>query len=209
MNKALRYFNGEKRFYIPFFILFGLLAVMCLFEFREYLYPYGFLYIIARLLTVLSVVFLWLRVNSKLTIISSAASALLYVIYYIWLISYGIYWSHGAAFYVATAILSCLACPLGVFLLWLKARKNIKILLLIIDVVPVVLSGIVASFVYIGWGGFLFSFMRYFLFTPQPYLAAAFIFLWLPPEQYSVCPKCGYNNTKTAGFCGGCGLKLN
>lgn len=57
MNKALRYFNGEKRFYIPFFILFGLLAVMCLFKFREYLYPSRFLYIIAQLLTVLSVVF--------------------------------------------------------------------------------------------------------------------------------------------------------
>ena len=234
MNRALRYFGGKKHYFIPFITLFGIYTFNYLqtaflncgyiIENSKYLSSadiiyYFSLYILGAIV-LFAVVCLWLGFGKKVLIITLsllALTALLNTVTYAILL-----FRYGVSFYniisILVALLYYVACVSGVVFLRLKQYKEINNMPYMIasfafmsNIIPLVIELIHFNVEYGNMGYTVFDISHRIVFDILPHLCliAAFVFLWIPLNKFSICPKCRHRNTKSAGFCGKCGSKLN
>ncbi len=234
MNRALRYFGGKKQYFIPFIVLLGVYAFNFLqtafvnlgyvLENIKYVPPADIIYnlslYILGAIILLSVVCLWLGFRKKIFILTLSLLALVALLN---TITYAIVlFRYEVSFYniisIIVALLSCVSCVSVVILLRVKEYKDKNITPYMIisfsfmsNIIPLVIELIHFNVKYGNMGYTVFDISHRIVFDILPHLCliAAFVFLWIPLIKFSICPKCRHRNTKSAGFCGKCGSKLN
>ena len=235
MNKALRYFGGKKKYYVPFFVLSGIYLLKDIVDYytigKAFLNPYymsivssgGILQnvfaFISETLFLLSIVSLWFSFKRKAFIIIISIYGLSSLLDIIMGMHNFISYDY-IILSVIIGVLYKISCILAVILLWLKANNKIKIkpymMILFIPMSDIVsfIMGIIESnnsdYMYFDMLYNLIYVTRNLIFSllPQLCLVGAFVLLWLPLEKFSVCSKCGHRNTKNSAFCGLCGSKI-
>lgn len=232
MNRALNYFGGEKKYFIPFIVLFALYALLILnniiiiFNILSYNSSYlikGVAILSYDVISMLSIIALWLCVDKKIFFITYSLSVIAWV--FIWAddvyesIQYTILLDiqdvnpFGMPRIIAWIICDA-ASLVALLLLWMKENKKLNHIVVPMVILFVLMSDLISNILnikYCEFYGIIYSVdfqTIVYQILPCLLLIAVYIALWIPLNKFSICPKCSRRNNKTAGFCGGCGNKL-
>lgn len=210
MNIALRYFGGNKKYFIPFIVLFAAYALIELYASFDSLilflglgssYPYLIFSMVSNIVSLILISVMWLCADKKIFIAALSLTALSYILHWVMMFT-EITLSENYLPQTIAEIAGCAAFLVAVLLLRLKSAGKIKRIAICMVILLILISGVITNVI----GGHGIGLKTILLeFLPGLLLIAVLVALWIPLNQFLICPKCGRRNNKTAGFCGGCG----
>lgn len=228
MNRALRYFGGNKYYFVPFIVLFSAYALLNLYSgFKGVLVGYSYktsavFELLNIVMVLLLITALWLCAQKKIFLTAYFLSVAAFVI------EWAVYFldqkemrkMYGRAFYnpyntpmMICEILSGAALLIAVLMLWLKSNNKMKRIVVYMVILFIPMSDLITDFLrikmfnfdrnsYEGFGRILFD------IVPGILLIAVMAALWIPLNRFRICSRCARRNNMTAGFCGDCGSPL-
>lgn len=227
MNIALRYFGGNKKYFMPFIVLFAAYALIELylsFDRLPYFFSSHYQYLIfgmiSNIVSLLLLAVMWLFSDKRIFIAAYSITVLYNILRWVMTFTISDIANEIKSFFSENAfrnrflfpqtvaeIVSCVAFLVAVLLIWLKSVGKIKRIAVFMVILFIPISGMIANIMpdYDRIPGFRLILHDY---LPGFLLIAVLIALWIPLNKFLICPKCGRRNNKVAGFCGGCGSPL-
>lgn len=207
MNIALRYFGGNKKYFIPFIVLFAAYALIELYASFDSLilffslgstYQYLIFSMVSNIVSLILIAVMWLFSDKRIFIAAFSLTALSFILHRVMMFTE----ITNSLPQTVAEIAGCVAVLVAVLLLRLKSAGKIKRIAICMVIMFILISGVITIVIGghgIGLRTILFDFL------PRLLLIAVLASLWIPLNKFLICPKCGRRNNKTAGFCGGCG----